>query len=557
MDFINTTAATYNTTPIKTLPIMGMIAHSFGNNTVNKYQIISASIDDTAGTITVKTQLSFTLSVGNVIQVYGLGAPYDGVWVLTAVNQPAQPAYCFYTYVNSAAVGLTPRTYTPQVGSAYAYVRSQVGNNSGYYGAGGIAWAMILSKRAFCVPQSYVYAYSGGTIIGGGDDPGLAGNITNMLSKSILPQYVYIDLGINDCTSSTITLAQMQSVVSTNVPRLTAAGIIPIMMGVRPVQAAYSGTLTPLQVNKKSKQYNKWLSDFCRQIGVIYIDSNYLSRDVNSTNAAAGGDLSTIYADFVHVNALGAKRDGLAINNVLSKILPPNGTPVLAASDAFDATYNKVGTIAPLTSGIPAGLFSAVVAPTAVTGTAQTLAGIRISTYGAGTAIATAEVRASTATASDGSLLPGFELVLKLASGGTGPKNFYITLSNGAIAPSAATYTGGDYLQMEAEVYIPSSGVTTTCTYAMPIILIQENMASGTQFLTTFGAGRNIVSGTTQDIAFDGVLATPIITTTTGSTGVLAVLDVGVQSGTLTTDFIVIVRSITFRKVDPTYGEPF
>lgn len=555
--------------PIETTPIMGVIAHSFGTNTVNKYQIINASVNltDNAGTIQIKTQLSFNLSVNDVIKVYGLGFPYDGVWSITALSQPG--GYATYTYVNSAAAGLPTGTSIPTPGSAYAYCASQVGNNAGYYGAGGIAWAMVLAKRAFCVPPSYILCYSGGTLIGGGDDPGLAGNVTNMLAKSPLPQYVYIDLGINDCTSTTITLAQMQSTVSTNIPRLIAAGIIPVIMGVRPVQTAYSGTLTALQVNKKTKQYNKWLNNYCKQIGAVYVDSNYLSRDVDSTNAAVGGDLAAIYADFVHVNCLGGKRDGLAIYSVLSKVLPPNATPALTLADAYDATYNKTGSITTAVSGTPGGIFNATVADTTLTGSAVQFNTIWASVSGAGTSAVTAGVRANTATASDGTLLPGYELVLKFGAG-SGPRTVFIWpgSSNGLILQSSGVISGGDTIQAEMEISIPSSTVTTGVTYTVPSITLTEKAETpsgvfANQIIGAFLAGNTIVASQTNDIAYEGVVATPVLTvrsslSTGGTIGITPLISVGVSSGTLGAGpYTVIIRSITLRKVDPVYGEPF
>jgi len=571
------------TNALDTIPVMGVIAHSFGTNTLFKYQIITASIDDALGNITVKTQLSFNASVGDTIRVNGLGSPYDGIWRVSALSQPGGTNYATYTYNNPAAVGTAAvATFNVPLASAYAYYQGSSGAGAGYLGSGGIVWAMILSKRAFCIPASYLYAYSGGTIIGGGDDPGLATYVTRMLAKSPAPQYVYIDLGINDMTqtSATYALSNLQSVVTASMSRLLSAGIIPIMMAIRPVQASASYSLTNLQVNKKTKQYNKWLQNYCRQVGAIYVDSNSLSRDVNSTNAAVGGDLARIYKDFVHVGGFGGKKDGTAINAVLSKVLPPNGSPALTAADAFDATYNVTGSIAPtINTGVatvPSGIFTQTITDTALTTTAVLFDSVYVKAIGAGTSAVTAGIQASTATGPDGTLLPGFELVLKFGAG-TGPKTVYIYLNNanGTITTAANTYSAGDSVQAEMEVNIPSSGVTISGNpvYQMPAIVLAEKIEfpASTSSIQNFSCFANqastdyaaVTAYATTDVAFEGTVATPIVTSRTysitpASNYVQLYAQVGVQSGTLGAGpYTVIIRSITLRKIDPTYGEPF
>jgi len=574
---------------LDTIPIMGVITHSYGTNTILKYQIITASIDDTAGNITVKTQLTFSASVGDTIRVYGLGSPFDGIWRVTALSQPGGTNYATYTYNNPAAVGMSVvGAFNVPVGSAYAYYQGSSGSGAGYIGSGGIVWAMILSKRAFCVPASYLYTYSGGTIIGGNDDPGLATYVTRMLAKSPLPQYVYIDLGINDMTQTTATysLANLQSVVTASMTRLLSAGIIPVMMAIRPVQASASYSLTNLQINKKTKQYNKWLQNYCRQVGAIYVDSNSLSRDVYSTNAAVGGDLARIYKDFVHVGGFGGKKDGTAINAVLSKTLPPNGSPALTAADAIDSTYNVTGSIVPVintgVASVPGGIFTQVVADTALTTTAVLFDSVYVKAIGAGTSAVTAGVQKSTATGPDGSLLPGYELVLKFGAG-TGPKNVYIYVNNanGTITTGSSTYSNGDIVQAEMEVSIPASGVTLTGSpvYQMPGLVLAEKIEypASTSSIQNFSCFANNSStdyaaltaydttafGATTDIAFDGTVATPIVTSRTysitpASNYVQLYAQVGILSGTLGAGpFTVIIRSITLRKIDPVYGEPF
>lgn len=569
------------TNALDTIPIMGVISHSFGVNTLLKYQAITASIDDTAGNITVKTQLTLGASVGDVIRVYGLGSPYDGIWRINSLSQPGGINYATYTYNNPAAVGMAAvPTFNVPLASAYVVYQGSSGAGAGYIGSGGAVWAMTLSKRAFCLPTSYIYAYSGGTIIGGGDDPGLATYVTKMIAKSPAPQYVYIDLGINDLTqtSATYSLSNLQSVVTTAMSRLLSAGIIPVMMAVRPVQASASYSLTNLQINKKTKQYNKWLQNYCRQVNAVYVDSNSLSRDVNSTNAAVGGNLARIYKDFVHVGGYGGRKDGVAINAVLSKTLPPNGSPALTAADAVDSTYNVTGSIAPVintgVSSVPSGIFTQTVADTALTTTAALFDSVYVKAIGAGTSAVTAGVQASTATGPDGALLPGFELVLKFGAG-TGPKTAYIYLNNanGTITSAASTYAAGDSLQAEMEVSIPSSGVTTSGNpvYQMPGVVLGEKIeypatVNSTQYSSAFANQSStdygaVTAYSANDIAFDGTVATPVITTrvNTVSAGyALVYAQVGLQSGTLGAGpYTVIIRSITVRKIDPTYGEPF
>lgn len=581
MEFVGTSNLISNPASTQTIPIMGVISHSFGVNTILKYQAITASIDDTAGNITVKTQLTLGASVGDVIRVYGLGAPYDGIWRINSLSQPGGINYATYTYNSPTAVGMAAvPTFNIPLGSAYVAYQGTSGGGAGYMGSGGIAWAMMLSKRAFCVPTSYMFAYSGGTIIGGGDDPGLATYVTRMLAKNPAPKYVYIDLGINDLTqaSATYAISNLQPIVMDAMSKFLTAGIIPVMMAVRPVQASASYTLTNLQINKKTKQYNKWLQNYCRQVGAVYVDSNSLSRDVNSTNAAVGGNLARIYKDFVHVGGYGGKKDGSAINAVLSKVLPPNGAPALTAADAVDSTYNTTGSIAPIintgVSSVPSGIFTQTVADTALTTTAVLFDSVYVKAIGAGTSAVTAGVQASTATGPDGSLLPGFELILKF-NAGTGPKTAYIYLnnSNGTITSSGTTYSAGDALQAEMEVSIPSSGVTITGNpvYQMPGVVLGEKVeypatVNSTQYASAFANQSStdyaaVTAYSTTDIGFEGTIATPVITTraNTVSAGyALVYAQVGVQSGTLGAGpFTVIIRSITVRKVDPTYGEPF
>jgi lysophospholipase L1-like esterase len=583
MEFFNNGVNKYSNAATQTVPIMGVIAHSFGTNTLFKYQIITASIDDALGNITVKTQLSFSAAVGDTIRINGLGSPYDGIWRVTALSQPGGTNYATYTYNNPAAVGTAAvATFNVPVATAYAYYQGSSGAGAGYLGSGGIVWGMILSKRAFCVPASYIYAYSGGTIIGGNDDPGLATYVTQMIAKNPAPQYVYIDLGINDMTQTTATysLANLQSVVTASMTRLLSAGIIPVMMAIRPVQASASYAITNLQVNKKTKQYNKWLQNYCRQVGAVYVDSNSLSRDVNSTNAAVGGNLARIYKDFVHVGGFGGKKDGTAINAVLSKILPPNGSPALTAADAIDATYNVTGSIVPVintgVSSVPGGIFTQAIADTALTTTAVLFDSVYVKAIGAGTSAVTAGVQASTATGPDGTLLPGFELVLKFGAG-TGPKTVYIYVNNanGTITTAANTYSAGDSLQAEMEVSIPSSGVTISGNpvYQMPAIVLAEKIEypASTSSVQNFSCFANqastdyaaVTAYATTDIAFEGTVATPIVTSRTysitpASNYAQLYAQVGVQSGTLGAGpYTVIIRSITLRKIDPTYGEPF
>lgn len=569
------------TNALETIPIMGVISHSFGVNTMLKYQVITASIDDTAGNITVKTQLSFTAAVGDTIRVYGLGSPYDGIWRINSLSQPG--GYATYTYNNPAAVGMAAvPAFNVPLASAYVVYESLSGSGAGYVGSGGIAWAMVLSKRAFCIPTSYIYAYSGGTIIGGGDDPGLATSVTKMIAKSPAAQYVYIDLGINDLTqtSAIYSLSNLQSVVTAQMSRLLGAGIIPVMMAVRPVQASASYGLTNLQINKKTKQYNKWLQNYCRQVNAIYVDSNYLSRDINSTNAAVGGNLAKIYKDFAHVNGYGGKKDGAAIYAVLSKTLPPNGSPALTAADAVDATYNVTGSIAPIintgVSSVPSGIFTQTVADTVLTSTAVLFDSVYVKAIDSGTSSVTAGVQASTATGPDGALLPGFELVIKFGAG-TGKRTVYVYLNNanGTITSAASTYNPGDLLQAEMEISIPSSGVTTLANpvYQMPGLVLGEKVEypASTTSVQFAGCFTNIsdtqyaavTAYSANDIAYEGTLASPVLTTRTNSVTpannyAQCYAQFGLLSGTLGAGpFTVIIRSITVRKVDPTYGEPF
>ena len=279
------------------------------------------------------------------------------------------------------------------------------------------------------------------------------------------------------------------------------------------------------------------------------------------------------------MNGFGGKKDGTAINAVLSKVLPPNNSPTLTAADAFDATYNVTGSIAPVVNTgvatVPSGIFTQTVADTLLTTTAVLFDSVYVKALGAGTSAVTAGVQASTATGPDGTLLPGFELVLKFPAG-TGPKTVYIYLNNanGTITSSASTYTGGDSLQVEMEVSIPSSGVTTAGNpvYQMPAIVAAEKVeypasTTNVQYFSSFANQGStdyaaVTAYSATDIAFDGVVSTPIINTRTysvtpGSDYAQCYAQVGVLSGTLTGTYTVIIRSIAMRKIDPVYGEPF
>lgn len=70
---------------INTRPIVGMIAHSYGNNTCSQAHITSYQIVDSAGTLAVSTWNNLGLSTPNdYVRLWGLGSPYDGIYAITS-----------------------------------------------------------------------------------------------------------------------------------------------------------------------------------------------------------------------------------------------------------------------------------------------------------------------------------------------------------------------------------------------------------------------------------------------------------------------------------------
>jgi hypothetical protein len=74
-------------TSLTTRPLVGMIAHSYGNNTCAQAHITTYQILDSAGTVAVSTFSNLLLSAtpgSDWVRIWGLGVPFDGVYPVTS-----------------------------------------------------------------------------------------------------------------------------------------------------------------------------------------------------------------------------------------------------------------------------------------------------------------------------------------------------------------------------------------------------------------------------------------------------------------------------------------
>ena len=195
-------------------PLVALLAHSYGNNTLSKLNIQTYQVIDAFGTVKVTlTDAMLGAQFGGIGRVQGLGAPYDGICQFMSVDA-GQVNLTFY---RNALVGASGAVQTPTIGSAYLWDMGSEGATGGYSFQAYLSWARAFSFDAFMAPGSYMFFKSGGGIIPlFSQDPGLVGHITNLLAKSPLPQFAVVDLGVNDINSGQ-TLSAMQAAASAGI----------------------------------------------------------------------------------------------------------------------------------------------------------------------------------------------------------------------------------------------------------------------------------------------------------------------------------------------------
>ena len=279
-------------------------------------------------------------------------------------------------------------------------------------------------------------------------------------------------------------------------------GIKPVFMGIRP-----DNNSVALTFNKQVRAYNNWLANIAAAGQIIVVDTWARLADWTSTT---GGALGFTLQDNLHLSGSGAIRDGHALAAALSPFLPAVNTTTRSPADAYDATYNPYGTKGPVNSSIPAGLFQAAQGPVTLTtaGTGYQIGSeyVWAEQNGAGTQACTAAIAARTDKFPDGSVAPGYEVVLTIAAG-TGQKLVGVQLNNfvntGNLYYDGSNYSGagggltsgwyqpGDLLQMSCEYAIDAGGATAGVVYYMPRVAVTQNNFPGgvVSLITAITAG--------------------------------------------------------------------
>lgn len=541
--------------------IAAVLSHSYGLNTIPKAPILSASA--AAGVVTIATQANLNLAANEMVYVYGMTSQlglqnWDGYFQLTAANNSGPFQYTF----NNPLLGTVPSFNLPN-GQVYLYIAdAAIGiGGIGYNPQSGVVWAKVLSYDGFWLPPSYVYGATGGGILPlFSSDPGVVTLATYIAARSPRAGLIFTDLGINDANSGS-NFANCQAAMISAASIMRSSGGVPVMLCIRP-------SALSLSANKWAKQWNRWLWNYANVGGWITIDTTKLLVDPTS-NIGAG--LAAMYADNVHLNDVGGLMDGHDIANKISNpaigsgftgssgpIILNGNDEINSAADQYDSALNPTGTIAPLTGGIPVGVFSGTVGAVAIAGT-QTVVGQGLSAlnFGAGTSAPTIGISPRTDTTPDGTIIPASEAVCTFGNG-TGPKEMELFLngSGGSILPGAGTYTAGDKLKLSMEYEIDPASITPGVVYVAPNLVLAEDASTGSRIsVSSLGGAGNTLTG--SQLVTKGVISTPVLLTRSNSTDIVPQIYVGISSGTLTTPLVIRIRSISLRKADPVYGEPF
>ena len=152
-------------------------------------------------------------------------------------------------------------------------------------------------------------------------------------------QRAFISSGTNEV--STDSVASMIENFSRLLGEVADMGIIPVHIGLLPSGTA--GGMT--DAKRKALRMNDWLANYAAKTGALeFIPGIYES--VTDNSAGNGYWLSTMTADGIHPNTLGAWAIGEAIYNYYAgRGLPSALNFAQSQADIWDATYNKSGHI--------------------------------------------------------------------------------------------------------------------------------------------------------------------------------------------------------------------
>jgi len=157
---------------------------------------------------------------------------------------------------------------------------------------------------------------------------------------------VFIELGTNDSHSDGITLATMQTGMTTIINALLAVGKTVVIMPILPTFNYY--TVAGLQ---KTEQFNRWLYTVVAQMQSVYVVDalSYWTDLTSSIKQAPPGADGTVNAlnytvDNYHASARGAFAAGLAIRDFFNWLMPPIGK-LWNPYPRFDAITNPSGNL--------------------------------------------------------------------------------------------------------------------------------------------------------------------------------------------------------------------
>lgn len=493
IDPANGDSFTYTTTPKNSIqrarqkPIVALIGHSFAANHTNKAPIVS--ISRTGGIVTFTTDISIAASVGELYRISGCGYAYDNYFAkLTAANNGTKT----YSYVVSD-LGIesakTPNNgYVTNLGSG--------GIGGGYNSAAWLAHANVFLNNAFLLPRSYIFPKNGGGFIkADANDPGFEEQCRRLSLFDVKPSIVVVDLGINDLGSHTI-----QAVIDAvddglKILNTWTKDIIFIM----PRPSNQGST-----VNRKAAEFTTRM--LAKSVSGDFYVLN--TRDRLSDRASTVGAMISGYAiDGLHINAAGAIQDGYAFAQQFGFLFPQSNTGMYCQTDAFDSSNNHYGDI---TGG---GIFTAAGSVVTLDGTLKAVGNCFATVSGAGTSTATAQLLARTDTYADGTVIPGFELVIKF-SAGSGSKAVVVTFGPSGsgnyslLGPDSGnnTYAHGDELIASMEYsFDPASLGAGNLS---PVVLeLNEGGSGGQQITSSFADGTAITTTPVKG----GVIGLPVL----------------------------------------------
>lgn len=407
-------------------PIVGVIGHSYAGNFTLANNVATASA--TGGVVTITTDYALSATNGWTVKLQGCGAPFDiETAKLTSVTNNTNGSTYTYAITDTGTYstvhfGVTTGVYCT------LYL---TGGNSTFSGMNSLNYVDLANSwmgDVFDMPRSYIlFSYGGDIQPTYADDPGFVNQALRMAAKNPLPSVVVVDYGVNAC-GGVATIASLMATVQQGVAILNTFTHDVIFVAPRPDGL---GTLT---LNQRCSALTNALETGAAQGKWYVMDSRQRLSDISSTTGAM---LSQYTTDSVHLNGNGAVQDAYQFMQEFSWMFPNAFVSYASQTDPYNVTNNPQGDIGP-------GLMKTTASSISVTSTPTAIGNYKVTLLGAGTGGANAIIQGRTDTFPEGTVVPGYELVISFPSG-TGDRHVQVQEGNGSLTAAGPGHSGTVY----------------------------------------------------------------------------------------------------------------